>query len=90
MLDETADIGKFEIKALPNPTTAHFQLVLKGNDNQPTTVRIVDITGRLIELRSNVNGNAIRFGDHFKPGTYLVEATRGEEKVILKVIKLGN
>lgn len=90
VLDETNAIGKLEIKALPNPTTAHFELVLKGNEDQPATIRIIDMAGRLIELRSNVKGNAIRFGDRYQPGAYLVEATRGAEKVILKVIKTNN
>jgi hypothetical protein len=87
VLEESAAIGKFEMKAMPNPTTAHFQLMFSGNEDQPTTIRIIDITGRLIELRNNVYGNTIRFGDHYKPGIYLVEASRGTEKVILKAIK---
>jgi hypothetical protein len=90
VLDETNAIRKLEIKALPNPTIAHFDLVLKGNEDQSATIRIIDITGRLMELRSNVNGNAIRFGERYKPGIYFVEATSGGEKVILKVVKTGN
>ena len=53
-------------------------------------MQVVDINGRIIEVR-NISANSIvRFGDRYRPGTYFVRILQGKQHKEIKLIKLSD
>ncbi len=79
------------IHASPNPSANAFTIQLQGtNLKQQVSIRVYDITGRLLEERENISiGQILPLGDHYKAGTYIIEALQGSQRVQTKVIKTG-
>lgn len=79
---------KLEVTAMPNPSSGYFTVVIRGNSRQNATVRIVDVTGRVMEQYQNMQPNSVlRIGDKWKAGMYIVEVVRGGERQVVKLIK---
>lgn len=76
--------------AMPNPSTSDFRILISSNDLQTKgTLRIIDITGAVKEIRNNVSiGQTITLGNAYKAGVYIAEFIHGTEKVVTKLIKL--
>jgi len=71
-------------KIWPNPTNNEYQFY-NGNET-PVQVRVMDVTGRQIEIVNNVGiAETIVFGIKYKPGIYFVKTS---EKGVQKVFKL--
>lgn len=81
---------RFEVMVSPNPTNHDFSIVLKAADLKTTTsIVVTDLSGRLIERKTGLPaGNNVRIGNHYMPGTYIAEFMQGNEKKIVKLIKL--
>jgi hypothetical protein len=59
---ETEATG-FDAEVLPNPSSNYFKLVISTNDASPVSVRIMDILGRVIELKENIQmSESYKFG----------------------------
>ncbi|MEP7163306.1 MAG: choice-of-anchor Q domain-containing protein [Ferruginibacter sp.] len=80
--------GKLSVLVSPNPGSYYFNLLVKTNNPEPIDIRVLDLTGRLVKQIKAIKGNSARFGEELLPGTYLVEVRQGNEKQVLKVIKL--
>ena len=80
---------KFTLNAYPNPSPSYFNLTISGAGKEPFLVRIMDMSGNLVETRSCLPGKTLQFGDNLKPGAYIIEALQGTKKAQQKVIKLG-
>jgi hypothetical protein len=80
-----------EVIAFPNPSASNFTINVKGNGKtDKITMQVVDMYGRIIEVR-NVHANSpIRFGDRYKSGTYFVRIIQGKELKEIKLIKLSD
>jgi hypothetical protein len=79
------------IYASPNPSAGAFTVQLQGaNLKQPVSIRVYDISGRLLEAREHVSiGQILHLGDQYKAGTYIIEAVQGSRRMQTKVIKTG-
>ena len=79
------------ITAGPNPSADAFTILLHGGDQiQPVSIRVYDVSGRLLEQREHLSiGQSLRLGDQYKSGTYIIEAVQGSQRVQAKVIKTG-
>jgi hypothetical protein len=73
-----------------NPTNTSFTLKLRsGNANEKITMQVIDIYGRMIEVK-NVNANqAFSLGSAYRPETYIVKLIQGKEHKEMKLIKLS-
>lgn len=72
----------------PNPTSNYFTLKLNSSSKEKIMIRVVDIYGKVIELRSGVaNTSYIRLGDNYKSGIYFVEVVQGNKTERIKMIK---
>jgi hypothetical protein len=77
-----------QAQAFPNPSRGHFTLLVKGKNNEPVSIRVTDIMGRLVEVRKGLSANGtLTLGASYRPGSYIAEVLQGKEKVILKLIK---
>jgi hypothetical protein len=80
--------SELTVKVMPNPTPNYFNVAITGKNNNPVTVRVMDIYGRVIQLDQKIAANAtLRLGQKWAGGTYLVEVMQGEERKVVKVIK---
>ena len=79
-------------RALPNPFSDNFILVIASGSDSPVRVRIMDALGRLMEERTNLpaNGSLRIGGQKYRPGIYFTEVIQGNEKITMKLIKQTN
>ncbi len=90
--EEVMEVAKeLEVKATPNPTNNNFNVYVRSNNlMDKITLQVIDMYGRVIEVR-NVNANSmIRFGDRYSPGTYFVRIIQRREHKEIKLIKLSH
>ena len=79
----------FAVTITPNPTVGYFNLVAVTNDKNPVTVRVLDISGRVMETYGKVNANAIiQIGQTLSTGTYFAEVITGGQRKVVKIVKL--
>ena len=82
--------GKLTIKVMPNPTSYHFTLVMKSISKESLKLTVTDITGRVIEQKTDVPANStIQLGDKYHPGIYIAEFIQGKHKITFRLIKEG-
>jgi hypothetical protein len=80
---------QFNVRVLNNPSPSYFELHTESNSSGTINVRIVDANGRLIELMKNVSvGQSIKFGNAYKQGIYFAEVVQGQNRKVLKLVKL--
>ncbi len=85
-----AEISSFSINAMPNPTNNYFNLVMKSSNKALVTVKIVDVYGRLIFVKTDVDPNStLRLGEKLSSGTYLVNVSQEDRQQTLKLIKIN-
>ena len=78
----------FAVSAYPNPSRTHFSVQIEGPVTEPVTIRVTDISGRLIEQRTKqVVNQVITIGATYKPGLYYIEVWQGTNKKQLKMVK---
>jgi hypothetical protein len=79
---------KLDIAAMPNPTTAYFNLVIKSDSDIPVTVRVLDIFGKVIEYHEKIAPvTSLRFGQGWAAGAYYAEVIQGGQRKVLKLMK---
>jgi hypothetical protein len=83
-------LEKLYVNALPNPSNNYFNLVISSNDANPVTVRVLDMFGRLVEVHAKITSTGIlRLGDAWRGGTYFAEVIQGDQRKVLKIIKVN-
>jgi hypothetical protein len=81
-------INELEVNAYPNPTNTYFQLQLASNKIENTFIQVVDMYGRIIEIKNVAANSIIKLGDRYRPGTYFVRVIQGKQHKEIKLIKL--
>jgi hypothetical protein len=75
---------------MPNPSPYQFTLVLKSLSKEKLILTVTDITGRVIEQRTDIPANStIQLGGHYHPGVYIAQFLQGNDKVTTRLIKEG-
>ena len=81
---------KLEATALPNPSNSSFNLWIKGKRNNLVSVKIIDISGRVVEKHDKVLPNKLfNLGDRLAAGSYFIEVTQDGQKKTISVIKVN-
>ncbi len=63
-------------------------MVINSNDENPVTVRVMDISGRVIETHEKIAYSGIlKLGQLWKAGSYFAEVIQGEQRKVVKLIK---
>ena len=76
-----------EMQAYPNPTHDYFNLKLKTDVKEEVMVRIISISGKVMQELKGSPNQIFRVGDGLIPGFYIAEMRQGEEKVTVKLVK---
>ena len=81
---------QLEALAIPNPSKTDFTLKLRsGNANEKVIMQVMDMYGRVIEVRNVAAEQTIRLGDKYRSGIYIVKLIQGKEHKEMKLIKLS-
>jgi hypothetical protein len=76
------------VRALPNPSTTYFTLILRSNSDKAVSLRMVDAVGRTVEGKSGLASNTtLKVGHSYRPGVYFAQVLQGGKMVTLKLIK---
>lgn len=89
ILEKSApDDFTIKISATPNPTSNHFNLTTKSGKKELISLTVTDISGRVVERRSNIIPNGtVQFGNNYPKGVYFVEVRQRERRENIKLIK---
>jgi hypothetical protein len=83
-------LGKLTVKVMPNPTSYYFNLSLKSQSKENVKMTVLDVTGRVIEQRTDIPANStFQLGNSYHPGIYIAQFMQGNDTVTLRLIKEG-
>jgi hypothetical protein len=85
---ETPGNGKLIIVAMPNPSAKGFMLNVTGDASSQLMLRVMDISGRIIETKNVTSNQSVRIGDNYRAGMYFAEVAQGNERKIVKLVKI--
>lgn len=79
----------FGVNVYPNPTRSDFKVEIKGSDNTPVSIKITDMSGRPAgSVKVIRKGSVTSVGQELKAGSYFVEIIQGNNRKVVKLIKL--
>lgn len=79
---------KLLLRVKPNPTQGAFTLTIESpNTKDAATLKVLDVTGKIIEQKILAANQNIQLGGSYKPGLYYAEVVQGREKASVKLIK---
>ncbi len=83
---------QLSIKVMGNPATQFFTVQLNSkNVQQLIHMRVIDVQGRLIEQKNQLQANAtVQFGQGYAAGQYFVEYMQGSDRMVVQLVKLGS
>ena len=77
-----------QVKVLANVSSEDFILSTQSGRSGPLQFRVVDISGRVLEKRTNLPANGtLQVGQNYRPGIYFIEVRQENQIKKLKVIK---
>ena len=84
------EVKELTVVASPNPSVTEFRLLITSNDViTPATVKVVDASGRPLELKEKVAiGSTVTFGSRYTAGSYFAQVIQGKQLKVVKLIKL--
>jgi len=87
-LATTNDALTLDVSVSPNPSQNFFTLIAQSSVlDAPITISIFDMQSRLVDKHTAGVGEAVRFGDRFAAGMYIVQVTQGGLQKTVKVVK---
>jgi uncharacterized delta-60 repeat protein len=81
-------LNKLDVITYPNPSTNSFSITVQSKVKEKITMQVMDMYGRIIETRNVTVNSIVKFGDHYRPGTYFVRIIEGKEHKEIKLIKM--
>lgn len=89
MLNEADPERMTFVQVYPNPSTSYFTLNIETfNDKDKISVRLIDVAGRVVEVRNNLSGSQVlRIGASLKTGFYIAQIIQGNESKQIKLLK---
>ena len=85
---EDPEEGIFDVAVYPNPSVAHFRLLVKSSDKTVAKVRVMDMQGRVLAENRIIPGELKMIGEKLRPGNYIIEVQQGKRRKSLRAIKL--
>jgi hypothetical protein len=79
---------ELSIMTSPNPSHGSFRLSITSDNNEPMTLQVYDVLGRMVETRNGiVAGQALQIGMRYRPGIYFAQVIQGTKKVTTRLVK---
>ena len=83
----TESSNLFDVQLFPNPSTTGFNLKVMSSSKEMTTVKIVDLQGRVVKTFLSNPSNEKLIGQDLKAGFYLIEVSQGVDKKTIRAVK---
>jgi hypothetical protein len=87
-LEKETTANKLAIVAMPNPSTKNFSLNVVGDSKSQLILRVMDISGRIIEAKNVTSGQTVKIGDNYRTGVYFAEVIQRGQREIVKLVKI--
>jgi len=84
---EMDGIKNTEMQIFPNPSTALFTLKMDDISVANTEVKILDVSGRTIEVLNTKGNKLVSFGSRLLPGVYFVQIKQNNKVISKKIVK---
>jgi hypothetical protein len=85
----TAETGALNIGVAPNPSRSYFTLKLQSNRQAAINLRVMDISGRVVDTRAGLVPNStVQIGSDYPAGYFIAEIIQGNERKHVQLIKL--
>jgi hypothetical protein len=90
-LPETQMLNQeLNVRVTPNPGTSYFNMMINSGNANPVTVRILDMSGKEIgKFEKLPSTGVLRLGNNWASGTYFAEVIQGDQRKIIKMIKVN-
>jgi uncharacterized delta-60 repeat protein len=76
--------------AFPNPASHAFQIDIRSSRQEVARLTIYDAQGKLMEQRMITPNRLLEIGASYRPGFYIAELVQGNEKALLKLVRLSD
>ncbi|HLX91938.1 MAG TPA: T9SS type A sorting domain-containing protein, partial [Puia sp.] len=86
--DTQAEATSLEVEVFPNPTENVFTLIIHSDNKMDAEVRVFDVMGHAVAHLRGAIGAQIQFGSSFVKGMYFIEVLQGNQRKILKAIRM--
>jgi hypothetical protein len=87
MDSEMEEIKNTGLQIFPNPSTSLFTIKLDDISIANTEVKILDVSGRTIEVLNTKGNKLISFGSRLLPGVYFVQIKQNNKVITKKIVK---
>jgi len=87
--DDDDDNDKLKVNVFPNPSRNYFMLQTASESSKKIILKVYNQDGKLVETRSAITANGIfQLGQYYRKGTYLAELVQGNQRIVVKLVKL--
>jgi|GEM_PF-4555888 len=84
------ELNNFDVTVSPNPSSTDFKLIVQSNSSKTISIRLFDISGRVISTINKIQRNeTVTVGSSLTGGTYIAEVSQGSNSKIVKLIKIN-
>ncbi|MBC7947360.1 MAG: DUF4082 domain-containing protein [Chitinophagaceae bacterium] len=80
---------KLEVIVMPNPSSTYFTLVITSKETAPVSIKIVNVFGQTAEKYDRSGVGTLNVGHTLAAGTYFAEVTQGDQRKVLKIVKIN-
>jgi uncharacterized delta-60 repeat protein len=87
MDSEMEEIKNTGLQIFPNPSTALFTIKMDDVFVANAEVKILDVSGRMIEVLNAKGNKLISFGSRLLPGVYFVQIKQNNKVITKKIVK---
>ena len=88
--NNTNAVFDFKVIVAPNPSNDEFLIQVFSKSNEQLKVRIFDNNGALISVNTSASGmNFVLVGSKLASGVYIAEVTLGNNRKVVKLVKLN-
>lgn len=75
------------INVWPNPSSNIFNLEVQSRTKEAIEIRMIDMSGKLVQVKKGLPGSLYLLGDRVAPGMYMIEVRQADKTARTKVIK---
>ncbi len=82
-----AEVPGLSITAWPNPSSSYFNLKVNSQAKETLQIRMIDMSGKLIQVQRGAPGDTYQFGSSAVSGVYIIEVQQAGKTLRTKVVK---
>ncbi|MEP7168616.1 MAG: T9SS type A sorting domain-containing protein, partial [Bacteroidota bacterium] len=84
-----AEENQFDASVYPNPSEGDFTITVQNGADEKTAINVMDATGRLVQNIISAASNSQIQLSNLLPGVYSAVVTNGDNRKVLKLIKVN-